>query len=498
MATPDSDFFGLGPPDDSPGGSGKVEPLLTDSNRNLKIYYRTPQPNRLVQGIRGVGGTVGSWFHRKEAAEPGKNDSKTGSEDAAVLADILNKPEPREAISSLIGRLTGHIPRKAGVVTEVIRRSASSAMEQRIFGQRLGDIVVEGVAGTVAGQSAKTLARMALGMSGVGIEALIISGAVGGVGTAVVKEYLHQRKEFNAKKVEDAGLTEAKEDLKESFRINRGRMAKAALRGAIVGAVGGVVGVGIAEMALEGISPVEWWGKLMANTKLPEINLSAIKMPDLSGVKLPDFSKIIGGGQAHEAVVSGASADATATTGVGSESGDGAPVAETSTTQPAAETPVPAAQTPIPTPEPAAVPQAPAIPADATAAEAPPAPAAPVEAVHTPEPISHVTAPNGAVVSGSTLDNSLAYNGQPWHLAENGTKNLGHLLTAAGQPPDINPQVLNAKLQEAAALWANGQLDPNTDLYMVFHFSNGTGDVYSKLFNKDTISSLRNLGIISK
>lgn len=445
------------------------------------------------------------------------DNSETDGDDTAVLTDILNRPAPREATSSLIERLTGHIP-PAQVITEAIKRSASSAMEQRIFGQRLGDIIIEGAAGTATGQGVKTLARMALGMSGVGILELAGAGALGGIGTAVVKEYFHQRKEFNTKKVEEAGLADAKADLKRAFRINGGRMVRAAARGAIFGAVGGVVGVGIAEMALEGISPLEWWKNLMANTKLPEI---------------------FGGGQAPEATATAAAPDATSVSATGTV----VPEAETSsapspvsTPEPtAAETPAPAAQTPVPTAKSSAVPQAPAIPTappdiayfdepviartdfadqlapDTTHAvttdtggpslpETPTAPAAPAPEIHKPEPISHVTAPNGAVVSGSTLDNSLTYNGQSWHLAENGIKNLGHLLTTAGQSPDIDHQILNAKLQEAAALWANGQLDPDryTDLYRLFHFSNGTGNIYRQLFNKDTISSLMNLGIISE
>lgn len=163
---------------------------------------------------------------------------------------------------------------------------------------------------------------------------------------------------------------------------------------------------------------------------------------------------------------------------------------------------IPTATTPAPTPIPS--------PPPAIIAEPPPSVTAPPEfkppdiqtdqVADQVEPLPPTVAPNGAQVQGSVVDNSLTYNGKPWVLLENGTRNIGHLLQSVGEEGStINEQVMAAKLQEAAVLWTHGQLTSSNypDLHSLLHLCNGTEEVYNGLLNENTLVSLRNLGIIS-
>ena len=201
------------------------EPLLGDDK-----LPGTSQSNRLLAGGRRVVEVVGSILHGTEAK----------------LAAVFDSHPVRESLFSAIGRITGSAPKSATIVTELVKRTTSKTMEKRIFGQRLGDMIVEGATGAGLGTVGKVGLRVGLGIAGIGTSELILigGGAAVGLSKAAIMEYLHQRKEFVAKEVEDAGLSEVKTELKEAFRINRRRMAGAALRGAIFGAVGAVGMVG--------------------------------------------------------------------------------------------------------------------------------------------------------------------------------------------------------------------------------------------------------------
>lgn len=128
------------------------------------------------------------------------------------------------------------------------------------------------------------------------------------------------------------------------------------------------------------------------------------------------------------------------------------------------------------------------------------------DALPAPLPIEHPasippTEIHGHMVSGSVADHNLTYDGKPWVLLDNGTKNIGHLFEATGETSPIDQQVLAAKLQEATTLWAHGQLNPaeHGDLYRVFHLSNGTASIYNKLLDDDeTLETLKRLGIIGR
>ena len=107
---------------------------------------------------------------------------------------------------------------------------------------------------------------------------------------------------------------------------------------------------------------------------------------------------------------------------------------------------------------------------------------------------------HGHTVAGSVGEQTLTYDGKPWVLLDNGTKNINFLFESSGESGTVDKQALARHLQQATKLWVNGQLSPsaNADLYNVFHLSNGTSSVYKDLLNKDTLLSLRNLGIVSK
>ena len=119
-----------------------------------------------------------------------------------------------------------------------------------------------------------------------------------------------------------------------------------------------------------------------------------------------------------------------------------------------------------------------------------------VQNVVTEVPYIKAVAPNGAVVDGSVVDGSLKYNGHAWNLLDNGT---GHLTKILEPGVTLNNDMFAQKLQDAADLWTKGQLDPNSDLGIVFHYSNGTSGVIDSL-TKNTnmvVEALKNLSVIN-
>lgn len=104
-----------------------------------------------------------------------------------------------------------------------------------------------------------------------------------------------------------------------------------------------------------------------------------------------------------------------------------------------------------------------------------------------------------AKIYGSTLDGSLTYNGQPWPLVDKGLDNITrHLSAAIGKNLTVNKPILAQNLSETASLYAKGELDPSArpHLWRLFHLSNGTKEVFDKILNDTTVSSLRSLGVI--
>ncbi len=251
--------------------------------------------------------------------------------------------------------------------------------------------------------------------------------------------------------------------LESAKKVERGRLAKRALRGAVFGAAGGIAG---------GIL-VDWISSHLEATPAPGV------------------------------------APAAAT--------------ETATPEPATATPEPTT-TPRPAPTATVEPQrpplaaapdtqpaAPPAPAEAGAPiqppEAPAAPGAQPAAAPAPaetaatEPLPPTKAPTGAMVEGSTADNTLTYDGKPWVIVDNGVKNIGNLFKAVGESGyEVDQQALASKLQEATDMWAHGQLQYSSDpdLFRIFHLSNGTASVYNDLLNDDTLESLKKLGVVKK
>ncbi|MCL4397877.1 hypothetical protein M1403_02505 [Patescibacteria group bacterium] len=113
-----------------------------------------------------------------------------------------------------------------------------------------------------------------------------------------------------------------------------------------------------------------------------------------------------------------------------------------------------------------------------------------------PPGIEHLIAPNGAVINGSVVNNTLTYNGEPWHLLDNGSLHLHQL--AGGEM--INETVLAEKLQEAVNLWSRGELSAadHPDLWAIFQISNGTQSVFNNLMNHGSAvaQAMQHLSII--
>lgn len=112
-------------------------------------------------------------------------------------------------------------------------------------------------------------------------------------------------------------------------------------------------------------------------------------------------------------------------------------------------------------------------------------------------PAVHGTAANGAIVNGSVQSGDLFYNGHRWELFSNGLKNAEQIFH--NTPAEIDAEKFKYELQQAAQLWTDHKLPANSDLWRVFHFSNGTRSVFADLsqtHSADTLKAFKNLGIL--
>lgn len=240
--------------------------------------------------------------------EPGsKPEAEPGSVVAAAFGGIgpdqieqdLIAREARAAIPRRIGRGISHIFEKVtgGVKLGAERAShltnavVSKAANIKIFGQNLKtntidyalhhkkEIVTGAVTGAVAGGLGKAAVRGVLTGTG-GFLVAAGAGAGGGALAGGVKEYLKQREGIQINEAEKALIISG---LKNEFRRIRGadkkKIRDAAVRGAIVGAIGGLVGAEITDF----VANNEWVQEQIAKIRVLEIRLPEVKIPQFEG-----------------------------------------------------------------------------------------------------------------------------------------------------------------------------------------------------------------------
>lgn len=222
------------------------------------------------------------------------------------VGELLNSVPLSGAFSNLMERFSGRKPNLTEMAI-LTKRTAQNLGEKRVFGQKLSDMLGDAIAGAVVSQASKTAVRIAFSASGVGITQMAILGAVGGGSSAVVKEYMRQRRSYNETTYQANLLSEIKHKLK----IQDGRaIAIAGCRGIAMGAAGAVVANTVIGTIAEVFSNNEWiqthvvattkkagnavWGSISdtiesaKEVKLPELKIPEIKTPE---IKLPQVSE---------------------------------------------------------------------------------------------------------------------------------------------------------------------------------------------------------------
>lgn len=99
-------------------------------------------------------------------------------------------------------------------------------------------------------------------------------------------------------------------------------------------------------------------------------------------------------------------------------------------------------------------------------------------------------------ISGNVTDNTLTIDEQQWSLMDNGIKNIHNLFDAVNQTGAVDNDTLARHLEDAQKLYTQGLLIDDSDLGKLFHLTNGTESEYQNLLNNDTLSVLKNLGIV--
>ncbi len=360
-----------------------AEPQETNPDNappDLSNWQLTPETAAQGSFKQKVGGFFKSKFE-------GLNETRRRVVDKIVdinqrSEEFLNSIHIREGLSQAVEKVT-HLKPSREQLDNLARSAANRISGVKVLGQPLVDMV----SGAVAGAGAKELARISLAISGLGgLPIAAAVGAAGGAGSAVVREYLKQRRDITIEEdTETKGLRNAfKNEFRRLQASDKQKLRNAALRGAVFGAVGGIAG-GVIVDALAG--------------RLGEFSLPAVSIPE---VQIPEFVQEVGktvGGAAQEVgkTASGVvqtvrerlpgqpPAEATATptptptetltpgptgTPIPTETPVAAGAAVPTETPIPTETDVPAEVSPTPTPAETVTPTAPETPLEQPAAEA--------------------------------------------------------------------------------------------------------------------------------
>lgn len=245
-------------------------------NRQISEHIRNgtlPQPyiNGKIREFQEDQAWIDSWkayfeTHPGPEAKTANSVAKGKESTAPVPSSALEKVTQMDtALSTQISqyaaqaleRIQGKLPTREQLaqLSQAIKKRIERA---KVFGQPLPDFL----AGALTGAAAKQAARWGLMSGGFGgFPAAAAAGAAAGATSAGAREYLRQRREIKTEETEEAKSIKAK--LKNEWRIlksvDKARMGKAMARGAVWGAVGGVVGASVVDMLHggEGIHEVQ-------------------------------------------------------------------------------------------------------------------------------------------------------------------------------------------------------------------------------------------------
>ncbi len=193
---------------------------------------RGPNPNRIP------------WNQRGNAPE---SPRKKIGEAASKVNEFLSSIPIRNAFSNLSEKFSARKPNIAEMAV-ITKKTVQNLGEKRVFGQKLSDMLADAAVGAVAAGTFKTGLKIATSMTGVGVVEMAILGAAGGGISGVAKEYMRQRRNYN----ETTYQANLVGELKHKLKIKDGRaIAMAGLKGAAMGAVGGVAANTVISLALE-------------------------------------------------------------------------------------------------------------------------------------------------------------------------------------------------------------------------------------------------------
>ncbi len=158
--------------------------------------------------------------------------------------------------TSVIETISKHKPNVADL-GHIKDRAKDKISQTKVFGRNAGDFVsyigshkTELVAGGLAAGIAKAAMRTALVGSG-GIAGAAAIGAVGGMASGAVKEYIRQSKEISITEDNRLIIGFLKNEYHKLPSLQKGQIAKAGMKGAVAGAIGGIIGFEIADFLTE-------------------------------------------------------------------------------------------------------------------------------------------------------------------------------------------------------------------------------------------------------
>ena len=254
----------------------------------------------------------------------------------AALKDL--SPSIRQRLGETLNSL------RPGVENLLSKRPAFGGNVLDFIGERKTDLwnhKTEILAGALASGITKATVRTMLTGSGAGIATVAAIGAAGGAASGAAKEYFKQRKDIS---ITEAGNKLVIDGLRNEWRrvgeADKAKIGKAAMKGAIFGAGGAIIGAEIADhwdFIQEKLYETGDW--VRGNVKLPEFTLPSSGSDHMDGV--------------------GASLDASPTPTITATKNPIQIVTQTRTPSPTpfpSATPTPAEVTPTPIPRPEATP----------------------------------------------------------------------------------------------------------------------------------------------
>lgn len=391
----------------------------------------------------------------------------------ALREESLRKGAGRiqRGISQIFERISGGVTLRAKEAFHLTEGIVSRAAKDTVFGQNLTssldyalhhkkeiviDAVVSAVGGGVAGGLGKAAVRVALAGTG-GLLATAAIGAVGGAAAGGVTEYLRQRKKIDIDKAEGTLIISG---LWNEFRRIKGadkkKIRNAAVRGAVFGAIGGIIGAEIAdnEWVQEQISKIRLPGIKLPEVKLPEIRPPEFEFKGAAPADLPP-SQALGFPEVSSPVVAPAEATVAPVAPTVEPTATSVPAVATPTAVEATATPAPMATasptgTPIPTetptPVPTGTPTPEAAPGPAPAIKPPAAPElAPAQPPAAPEPKMPAAPPVAASAEAPAAPPAPPVTAEPAAAAPPGTE------PAIGQPAGLPPTEPFALVEPAPA-----------------------------------------------